>query len=600
MTRVQLGTFLFVLVGCGAQASDARPDGGLGDGDFPDVGSRVDGATADGAVSGEDAALDGSAADAATSDAATPPPTGDVPGGPPGTAPVVGCADAERPARASPSTPAGLCEAVPPARCWYVAIDGHDDAAGTFADPLLRPQQAVRGAGPGDVIYLRGGVYGRAHSYVVAAQAWGDPSRGVVRRLLQLGRVQTPAWSTNESWATPNGTSSAPITVRSYPGERACADGTGGIGIGTSGADTHDWNIEDLTVRGNAVLVAGGARGPSGAPIEQTHHVVLRRSEIYAVTGPRSANIGLVRIDRGDWGGPAEITLESNILHDLSVDEGAAGVLDWRTTTDAQHFGAVTTLSCESYVMPFGGCGGNGRLVIRNNLIHDVPSAFFFKNPTTGPVEVSENTIHDVRMLGQWSPSNLTFEHNTVWAARGGAHVGGFGGDTSPPVAMIAGRHFVARFNTLVGMTTVFTFDVHGDGQTVTDNVVVGLNSDASMASYNTSGYSSRSGAEAGFPDTGCMPADLGASELAASTFDRECFVTTHPRFIALSRYCPTPSGWNIAWLTLDEARATFGHHGASVVQADPHSVFVDYDAGDYRVRASGPCGGRGARSDAP
>ncbi len=560
-----------------------------------DAGTALDAAGSDGRVAdGHDAGsvrADGAVPDArGSSDAGTPEGPREVPGGAPGTAPVVGCTDAERPARALASVGSPVCEASS-GTCLYVAPDGDDAAAGTFDAPLEKPVEAIRRSGPGDVIYLRGGVYTMANAYPVAARTWDDPSAGIISRLIFLGTVNLPSWAGGEHFGTPNGTDDAPITIESYPGERACAENAGGVSIGDIRSETHDWNVEDITVRGGGVLIAGGARGPGNTFVNQTHHIALRRNEIYAVTGQRLNNTGLIRIDRGDWGGPSEIVVESNILHDLSVIE-SDGVHDWQTTTDAQHFGAVTTLSCESYIMPFGACGGNGRLVVYNNLIHDVPSALFFKNPTNGPVEVTYNTIHHTRMLGHWSPSNITFERNVLWNTGGAATVGGFGGSTVPEVYAVSGRNFIMRYNTFIGRSSAVELAVYGSGHTIRDNVIQGLAQRVMGASYNTAGYVSRHDTTP-YPDTG--GADLSMSELATGNdFDHECFVSPTDDFIALSRYQSTTSGWNITWLTMDQALATFGFHETSVIVHDPHEVFVDFDGGDYRVRSDGPCAAMG------
>ena len=79
----------------------------------------------------------------------------------------------------------------------YVAPWGADGAVGTHDDPfgsLLSVAERVR---PGDVVFLRGGVY------------------------------DTPGSSGNAYVSVEfSGTASAPITVRSYPGERAVIDGS--------------------------------------------------------------------------------------------------------------------------------------------------------------------------------------------------------------------------------------------------------------------------------------------------------------------------------------------------------------------------------------
>jgi len=79
----------------------------------------------------------------------------------------------------------------PPANTLYVAPSGNDANAGTLSAPLRTVQRAVDLAQPGYTIFLRGGTYA--------------PSVNI--QLLK------------------NGTSSQPITMRNYNGERAIIDG---------------------------------------------------------------------------------------------------------------------------------------------------------------------------------------------------------------------------------------------------------------------------------------------------------------------------------------------------------------------------------------
>ena len=73
---------------------------------------------------------------------------------------------------------------------YYVAPDGSDQNTGTLESPWQTLEYALTQVSPGDVLNLRGGTY---------------YERGIT--------VST------------TGTGSAPITIRSYPGERAVIDG---------------------------------------------------------------------------------------------------------------------------------------------------------------------------------------------------------------------------------------------------------------------------------------------------------------------------------------------------------------------------------------
>ena len=549
---------------------------------------------ADGGAHGGDGALPPAldAGAAGTSDAGAPGADAgavaplETPGGEPGTAPIVGCEDADRPARALDDPGAPVCDARADARCFYVHPEGDDAADGSFDAPLRTPQLAVRDAQPGDVIYLRGGVYGESHAFATGVRAWDDPSSGVRMEAFRIGRISLPDWAGGDQFDVATGTEEAPIVIRSYPGERACFDGAGGISIGALGLDIAWWRVEDITLRRGGIHVGGGS-----GPGEQTHHITIARNEVYEHQGNERDNTGLVLVDRGDDGGADEITVRSNILHDLYVVEDDGVRRDWSSTRDAQHFGGVTTLSCETY---FGvECGGNGRIVIENNLVYRVPSAFFFKNPARGPFEVRHNVIHHAAFMGKWAPSNITFEENVVHDVGGGIVHGEFGGgDLSSEVGERAGRSLTLARNTLVGFDNVVSFWVDGAGHTVRDNVIVGLSHSMSSAGWDTPGYVSRHESFDSYPDTGD---DITGSALAESDFGPNCLVTSVADFIAASRYRERGGSWDIDRLSLDEARSALGMEIDSVVIGDPATVLVDPAGGDYAVRADGPCAGMGA-----
>lgn len=562
-------------------ATDGAPsiDGG---GPAPDGGTpgEPDGG---GLADGGEPALDGGA------DGGAPPVLGEIAGGPIGAAPIVGCEEAERPARRL-ATVTEVCDASGAGRCWYVDADAAEGGDGSFASPFAVPQEAVRGAGPGDVIYLRGGVYDDDNAHDGAAVRWDDEAAGVQRRLISVTRVALPSWAGGTVYTVASGTAADPITVRSYPGERACAQEAGSISIGSLAQETAHWVFRELTIQGDGVFIGGGTRGDDGEPAHQTHHITLNQMEIFDFSGNERDNVGLVRINRGDWGGPSEITVSSNILHDLSVVEDGV-LLDWSETTDAQHFGSVTTLSCESYVMPYGECVGTGRIVIRNNHVYRVPSAFFLKNPSLGPVEITGNVVHDVRYLGQWSPSNITFEDNLVYRGSA-AQVGGFGGDTGDLVYARAGRDLVMQRNTFIGMNTVAVFRVYASGHTIRDNVVQGLTYGEDDASWDHMGYVVQD-ANSNRPDDAV---DIADAQIAIDNdFDDNCFVTDEADFLAYGRRRGTGSGTELTHLVLSEARATLAHEVSSVVTADRAAVFEAFDAEDYRIASDGPCAGDGA-----
>ncbi|HET9590037.1 MAG TPA: right-handed parallel beta-helix repeat-containing protein [Anaerolineales bacterium] len=90
---------------------------------------------------------------------------------------------------------------------YYVSPDGSDQNRGTLNEPWRTLEHALGQLSPGDTLYLRGGTY-YEHGIVVRAK----------------------------------GTASAPIVIRSYPGERAFIDG--GVPYFTS-APNSEWELVD-------------------------------------------------------------------------------------------------------------------------------------------------------------------------------------------------------------------------------------------------------------------------------------------------------------------------------------------------------------------
>jgi hypothetical protein len=248
-------------------------------------------------------------------------------------------------------------------------------------------------------------------------------------------------------------------------------------------------------------------------------------------------------------------------------------------------------LSCETYVDP--ACGGTGEIVIRNNHVYRVPSAFFLKNPALGPFVISGNVIHDVAYMGNWAPANVTFEGNLVYRSGGGIAHGDFGGSTGDEVWLRSGRNLVLLDNTFIGFDVLVTFRIWASGHTIRGNVIQGLTLSLADQSWDNMGAIVEDHAWV-MPDTAT---DIADSRLAMDNdFDDNCFVTDVPDFIAYGRRNEVTTGnWVLEHLSLDEARSTLGHELASDRADDPTTVFEGFAAGDYGVSASGPCAGRGA-----
>ncbi|MFO1476254.1 MAG: right-handed parallel beta-helix repeat-containing protein [Verrucomicrobiota bacterium] len=119
----------------------------------------------------------------------------------------------------------------PEAAAYYVATNGSDSNAGTsIAAPFATPAKAIGLAVPGDLIYLRGGIYSCTNKISIS-------SRG--------------------------GTPSQPIRVRSYPGEQPVLDFTwqaaGNDGISISTNCWQFYGIEITNAGHNALKVTGSS-----------------------------------------------------------------------------------------------------------------------------------------------------------------------------------------------------------------------------------------------------------------------------------------------------------------------------------------------------
>jgi hypothetical protein len=94
---------------------------------------------------------------------------------------------------------------------YYVAVDGDDADPGTMEEPFATIQHAHDVAGPGDLIYVRGGTY-------------------------------TP---TEQTVFRGEGTEAEPITLRTYPGEHVIIDASGLPEGDVDGASTATWTFND-------------------------------------------------------------------------------------------------------------------------------------------------------------------------------------------------------------------------------------------------------------------------------------------------------------------------------------------------------------------
>ena len=144
----------------------------------------------------------------------------------------------------------------PPAAGLYIAPSGNDANAGTITSPMRTILAASAKLTPGGVLYARGGTYTGQGGY---------------------------------NWKS-SGTSTAPVTIKAYPGETPLFDGSGqshgiivssfnyvvidglhfnGFGMGPSG----DGSILTLNARG--ITIQNCRITNSGAGFQQDHHIYV-------------------------------------------------------------------------------------------------------------------------------------------------------------------------------------------------------------------------------------------------------------------------------------------------------------------------------------
>lgn len=185
------------------------------------------------------------------------------------------------PAGAVTSAPAQLAFGEPPTDgTYFVSPTGNDANAGTIDAPFYSVQKAVSLAGPGDVIYVRGGTY----------------------------------YYTQMILITNSGTADRPIKLWSYPGERPYLNFTNqpygpsyrGILITTNG---NYWHIKGLEI---------GYAGDNGMKIEGSHNIIEQC--IFHHCGDAGLQIGFGHYDSNPDGQLAAYNLILNCDSYLNFD----------------------------------------------------------------------------------------------------------------------------------------------------------------------------------------------------------------------------------------------------------------------------------------
>jgi hypothetical protein len=483
-----------------------------------------------------------------------------------------------------------VCAAAPTGSEYYVATDGDDASPGTFDAPFGSFGPAVTRAQPGDVIYVRAGTYGQPQAMVRNVERNWDsypatscPDGEVLADQYCFHDVYSfiaisdfIGWASNSpAFEVQSGTAELPISVCAYPGEHVTLDATGWTSIAVSVGLEAYWTIADFEIVGGMVNIGGGSQ--DAAP----HDIVIRRNDVHDITTAGGDNPGIVRIDRGDVGGPHDIFVWDNRLHAI-YDVAQPG--QWQNVTDAQHFGAVTTLSSEIY--QGYDTGGTGYVEIIGNELFELPQTFFFKNPMAGPIEIRDNHIHDCGVLGLMTASNVHMAHNLVVGLSAEWWGVGDAGNADPRIQAISGQNALIEYNTFVGIDNLFGLRC-GTGHTVQYNVFFGLSGQTAGASWDTPSYIAKNES---YPD----PLDPAQSLLQQVSSNHNCFIAAHDDFQAVARYLPpevTGGDWLVEHYDHAQAEATFGFDTEStvIIESDPANVFVD-PAGDYHLLDPAAC----------
>jgi hypothetical protein len=123
----------------------------------------------------------------------------------------------------------GVCLLDVPGDTYFIAVNGNDNNPGNFSHPWKTWQKGVLVAQPGDIVYIRGGVW-QPTSHIIVD---GYESANIAMLIDPIGYHQGAS-----------GTANAPIRYYNYPGEKPILDGSlvgpnaarwiGGIGIENS------------------------------------------------------------------------------------------------------------------------------------------------------------------------------------------------------------------------------------------------------------------------------------------------------------------------------------------------------------------------------
>jgi hypothetical protein len=466
-----------------------------------------------------------------------------------------------------------------------VAVDGGAHAKGTKSDPFYYIADAIAAARPGDVVYLRGGTYGKERA---ACAGETQPSTAVFA-IQDFNLAQ----GCSHSSSAVNGTASNPIRIKSYPGEKAVIDGSG-LGAAIVVDDKSFWIIENLEVIHDNLAIW-----------KEAHDITIQGNEFHNMDAGGGNNFGMVMVeDNRQAHGAYNIVVQDNTFHD-SRDKVAN--VNWDQTLDALHFGAFTAMSCEDYD-PYDPCLGPRNLTFQRNTVYNMPQAVFIKNPQPGPIKIKDNVVHDVQYVISIRGSNLEMSGNLFYRMThksvfyyvgGGGEVPGIQDDAR--VFADTAHNFNIHHNTFVGVNGIISFSNTGSGHKITNNVVYGLQSHAAGAGYDSSAMIERWNS---YEPTCSLYNDSGNANVALSElgkdndFNRNCLISPNSDFLVAKRMA-----WDysksaltpISFFTMAQAQQSFGFETQSVfVQhgtdtSDEAAIFTDPAHGDYTLRPDGP-----------
>ena len=273
---------------------------------------------------------------------------------------------------------------------FYVSNDGDDEAAGTFDSPWKTIQAGIDRIGPGQKLYVRGGIY----SEVV--------------------------------WINHSGRPGLPLTLSAYPGEEAVLDGSAIPRL----SPEKFWGMisatgqEHISIRGFKIRNAHMA----GITVDNTDHVVIEDILTYNTLGS-----GIISY----WGD--DITVEHNeiiLACNLNMWDGGQYpertpcIQECLTVAGADGFSiAYNEVHHNGNPIAFGGEGidakqGSARGRIYRNTVHDLNKLGIYVDSYayTNDIDVEANLVSKCRQWGicvaaedEYPTENIRIFNNIVF-----------------------------------------------------------------------------------------------------------------------------------------------------------------------------------------